>query len=671
MADDLRKAALAELARRELARRGAESGESQSKAAGALDSFTQGAAFGFGDELTALEAGIMGRTPDGGWFDYSQSFGDRYDAALNAERGQQKQFAADNPVLATGAEIAGGVATAMTPVGAVGQAVGKPLTAANLARSAGAGAGYGAAYGFGEGEGGAVNRAANVPVNAAIGAAGGVAGNVLQAGVGRVMQGMSGDPVARQARQMGVMPETYRIARDLAQNADADIAGGAARFIRQGGPEAMVGDVMPGPLDAVTNVGAGAPIARRNLNARVDQASRDVARATNKALGEARGRNEITREIMDGTSGNRANAYAAAYDAPVDYSRPSGKKIEELLSRMDGDELRKAVREARADMRLDGVNRQQFKFNIGDDGGIAIEEMPSVMELDYLKRHLDNVAAWDSPPHAVTGEARRARKISRNLRGLLIENNDNYAEALKAGKDAITQRQGREIGAKLLDNGTYVEDIAEMIQRTDWPDWQRMKQGLRSEMAHRLGNVRRVRSDPNTDQRAAWKNIADVLTDNNKEKLRLVLGNAEAQKYFDELETAARSFNVRAGAAANSSTAGRGAFDRMAQDAANRGRVPERLPRSVLDEVLSLPVRGFNVLRGATPGKIAGRRSKIDREMAELLTGAKGDDALALIAQLLAKPPASPPGYKGPVPQMLARQSRLLAAPLVAQLMQP
>ena len=77
---------------------------------GAIDALTDGMAFGFGDELTAAEAGLLGRTPNGGWYDYSKSFGDRYDDALQAECEQNARFYKDNPVIANAANIAGAVA---------------------------------------------------------------------------------------------------------------------------------------------------------------------------------------------------------------------------------------------------------------------------------------------------------------------------------------------------------------------------------------------------------------------------------------------------------------------------------------------------------------------------------------------------------------------------------
>ena len=103
---------------------------------GGAQSALKGATLGFSDELGAnVEAGLgvagdllAGREPV-----------DRYDEALAGWRGEQEQFAAENPGTATGLEIAGALTT------------GAPKKLARVLAQAGA-------YGFGAGEGGALER---------------------------------------------------------------------------------------------------------------------------------------------------------------------------------------------------------------------------------------------------------------------------------------------------------------------------------------------------------------------------------------------------------------------------------------------------------------------------------------------------------------------------------
>lgn len=642
----------------------------QSYAAGLLDQFTQGALAEFGDEATALEAALLGRTPGGDWFDYSKPWSERYNTALEAERGQQKRFEAENPVASTLANVGGAVATAMTPVGAVGQAVGAPLTAANLGRAALAGAGYGTLYGYGEGEGGAMNRLENVPMNAAIGAGGGVAGNVLQAGMGRLTRAL-GNPDAIQAEVMGLRPETYRVASRAARNADADIAGGARRFVQQGGPDAMIGDVMPGQLDYVTNVGAGAPIARGNLNARVDRASGRVSQALDDTLGTPQGVRQTARDIAGSTRQARATGYENAYNAPIDYAADSGRRIEEILTRIPARTLREAVDEANEAMTAAGVRNRQMMIDIADDGAVTFREMPNVQQLDEIKKALqtlgrENIDQFGRP----TARGNRANALARELRDAIGEAVPEYNAATAAGADKIAQDQALELGRALL-SPQMTKEMADEASRTmGQAERTRAAQGVRAYVDEVLGNIRMTRTDPNIDQREAFSAIQRILTRNNQEKLRSVLGDEQADALFSELQSAARAFNVRGSAASNSATAGRTAVRDEVTQEASRGRLPESVPRSMLDEVMSLPGRGVNYLRGATPGRINARQQEIDRQLAELLTGRTGQEAVDALEMLLTSPQV-PPGYQGRLSQMLARGTRLAAPPAFSPPIQP
>ena len=91
----LRRRAAAELERRKSPETtsSVESGSTeQSYVAGLVDSATN--LFGAGPHITAAEAAILGKTPDGDWFDYSESASERYNDALEAEsRKLQKRIA--------------------------------------------------------------------------------------------------------------------------------------------------------------------------------------------------------------------------------------------------------------------------------------------------------------------------------------------------------------------------------------------------------------------------------------------------------------------------------------------------------------------------------------------------------------------------------------------------
>ena len=142
-----------------------------------IDMLTQGATFGFGDEIqaggqAAMDA-ILGR---GG-------FGERYDQRLGEERASMDRFRQESPALATTLEIAGALPAGIG-TGGLGLAASGARGAAALGRGALAGAGGGATYAAGTGEG-VEDRAIKGALGAALGAPIGAAG----AAVGRAIRG--------------------------------------------------------------------------------------------------------------------------------------------------------------------------------------------------------------------------------------------------------------------------------------------------------------------------------------------------------------------------------------------------------------------------------------------------------------------------------------------------
>jgi hypothetical protein len=160
----------------------------RSKSDNVAQAFGQGAALGFGDELTA---GVRAAAPgfsnwmmSGPALQRDESIGGsptpqtvstaptmqgRYDEELARERAKAARFHETNPYLATGANIAGAVATtALAMPSAVTQGGG---LIANSLRGAATGAKLGGIQGFGEGEGGFDARMQNATKGAAFGGA--------------------------------------------------------------------------------------------------------------------------------------------------------------------------------------------------------------------------------------------------------------------------------------------------------------------------------------------------------------------------------------------------------------------------------------------------------------------------------------------------------------------
>ncbi len=76
------------------------------------DRVMNGITMGYGSELRGLDAAIMGETPEGEYFDYSRSFGERYNVAVGAEEEQRAAAQKRDPLTGFVTELGGAALTA-------------------------------------------------------------------------------------------------------------------------------------------------------------------------------------------------------------------------------------------------------------------------------------------------------------------------------------------------------------------------------------------------------------------------------------------------------------------------------------------------------------------------------------------------------------------------------
>lgn len=602
----------------------------QGMAGGLFDAFTQGAAFGFGDELTALESAALGRTPDGGWFQYDQPFGQRYEQALEAERSQQEHFREENPALATGAEATGALTTAIaTPLGMLGAPAHGASLAMNMARAGGAGAGMGALYGYGTGEGGVGSRLQNVPLAAGAGAVAGGAAPVIGAGVGRLTRNLMQRPAAQQA---GLSRPAFNMMQSTLAD-DVAMGGGVPR-LRQGGPGAMLADAGPGSagmLDAVAQIPGGRQVALPAVQARATQANRAIGGALDDALGPARGIAPTERGLRQGTAAARSGAYQAAYSQPIDYASNVGRQIESLVSTRVP---RAAINRANSLIRAEGGGVPQILVSAADDGSVAFREMPNVQQIDYITRALNDVASAADGQGALGGVSnvgRVYRNLSRDLRGLLREAVPEYATALDTAAQPIAARNALQMGNRLLSRGITRDEAADMLSGMSVAERQYVAQGVRSQIDDALANVRRTLTDPNMEARQAVQAVRDLSSGASRDKLRLLLGNEAADSLFGQIDQATAALDLRAAMAQNSKTAPRQLFNETLREQTDEGA----LNALRHGEPMHLAREMWQGVTGATPAAKSRVQERAAAELAEALTGPRGQDAIDLLNLIL------------------------------------
>lgn len=138
-----------------------------------------------------------------------ETWGDRYNQALEIQRGKDKAFDTEHPYSSLGLKVAGGVGSAiglLRAAPAIGQVAiggGGATIPAKLVTAGTAGIGTGLVQGFGAGENGPLNRVKQALLEGAVGGATGVAMVPIAAGVkagakaiGRALMGESDDALS-------------------------------------------------------------------------------------------------------------------------------------------------------------------------------------------------------------------------------------------------------------------------------------------------------------------------------------------------------------------------------------------------------------------------------------------------------------------------------------------
>lgn len=204
---------------------------------------TQGATFGFGDEMTA---GLLAMSPN--W---------TYEDALNAARGELATAREIRPATTTLAEIAAALAV---PAGGM-KSTGK--LGLDALRGATTGAGLSGLYGFGASEGGFSERAQDALLSGGIGGFIGGLIPVVGAGLKRVAGGLAERAAAKEALRTAPTTEQLRAAGNAAYRAVDDagvvvkpdafgnMVGDVTDAMRRGGLDEGMGSLTPQSARAV------------------------------------------------------------------------------------------------------------------------------------------------------------------------------------------------------------------------------------------------------------------------------------------------------------------------------------------------------------------------------------------------------------------------------------
>jgi hypothetical protein len=411
-----------------------------------------------------------------------------------------------------------------------------------------------------------------------------------------------------------------------ALEADGTLNGSGARNIAAAGSDAMLADAGPsaaGVLDtAVQRGGPAARIATEAVENRANAAAGRITDALDTTLGRPQGITATETALREGSQPARSAAYEAAYNAPIDYAAPGARNLEGLLGRLPANVISKA----NTLMQLEGAESRQIMARIHDDGRVTYQRMPDVRQLDYITRALNDVAQAGDGAGALggfTAEGRAYGNLARRIRDTVRDLVPEYGTALDTAAEPIAARKALQLGARALSPGTARDELAQELSGMSQSELAGVRQGIRSQFDEAIANVRRTVSDPNIDARQAVAAIKTLSSDAARDKVRLVVGEDQANALFRNLDEAARAFDLRAATAQNSKTFARTATNDIVEGATAPG------PLGLLSE--GKPAQAGKALVQALmgSGEVA-RTAKQDRvysELARALTEPRGSAA--------------------------------------------
>jgi hypothetical protein len=581
------------------------------------------------------------------------SYTDELAAAISPEAVDRTRRAVEavreeRPGQALGLEVAGAVAALPAIIAATPTAIpayvagatslaGKAYRAGTVAAPGGVIEGGISGFGRGEGESrteeaktGAQFGLLAAPISAAMPVAG--------AGIEQVVlafQALRGRGTTEIARRLGISNDAAKVVKTALQNDDF---AAAQLALQRAGSTSMLADAGPATqqlLDVSIASGGRAPrVAGEALEGRLIESGERMTQVLDNVLGSPEGTNALRSAIREETALPRQATYRAAYAQPIDYSGRRGRHLENLMRRVP----QSAISQANNLMRIEGFQSQQILADIAEDGSVTFTRLPDVRQLDYITRALGDVASAQNAQGVLGGTTQLGRateNLSRDIRRTLRNEVPEYGVALDTAADAISRSKAVGLGESIFAPSTTREVLRDGLRGASKAEREAAKAGFRSAFDERLANVRAVASDPNTDIRE-FQQVANQLRSRAmRDNMETLLGAADANRLYKELDEQVVALELRAAVARNSGTARRQAIQGQVQDLTT----PGILETFFSGEPLNAAKAVVAAITGNTTEARALRQIGIYDEIAQVLVtqrGPQAQNALRLVERAMA-----------------------------------
>jgi hypothetical protein len=383
-------------------------------------------------------------------------------------------------------------------------------------------------------------------------------------------------PVKDIIESLGFKREAASVIADTLAKDAAD----AVQSVENSGPYGSLVAVGPNTaslLDTISqSSGKGAKIAIDNLNETAVAASNDLNKTLDTVLGEVTDGIKTQKSgIMESTRAERQKIYGEAYSVKIDPDTEQGAKVIELVNRATPEELSQAkralrregiptdflggqrVKEAELNEVLADIpasQRADLSVTSNADGSYTVFRVPTVEMVDVLSKRLFGLS--DAAKRAGDmDEYMSLRQFAFDLRKSLDDVSPSYKDARAAGKDAIDMRNAADLGNDILNPRITREDVMLSIQQMDDVAAGQLRQALRNRIDEIAANAKKpVTASSEQEIIEALATLKAMNTRAVATKLRMVLGDEDADIIGQQIRDTSEAMMMRALASRNSAT---------------------------------------------------------------------------------------------------------------------
>jgi len=514
----------------------------------------------------------------------------------------------------------------------------------------------GAIYGYGRGEpGDRVDEAISQSIlGAGIGAVVNPMIMPIQYGWSRIANGLKDKSTEAIASLFQVTKDTARIIKETVGETGATLEDMLAN-LKRGGDEAMLADADIATqviTDAVAAAGGeGASTVNTALRQRVTNTYQNLDTAMNQNIADLpymkkhpdikADPQEIAEQQAKKTAPKREKAYQKAYAHQIDYLTPKGEAVKKALDDIDEDMLTEILKRVNSSIKKSTGDTTELTLNrtinAAGDEVITLGRMPTMKQLDYIKRELSHIAystpgvpAVGEPLPALSQRAKDALELRYNLSEALKAANPAYKKAVKLGQDKITRENALYMGYRMLNLEVSPQMVTRMLKDAGEAEKQYARMGIRANLE---SIVRRMRPTPSRmpdskELDEMWKILSSL---DNRDILRQVLGPKEFKAMVKELDKAEVAIKLRVSVAENSKTAIRSNVYKSIEQATDEASTI----RQTMAEGRGIEATRKIIQRINETQAISRKHKKLVlRELANAMTGTKGKAAMEQLKEV-------------------------------------